>query len=83
MNIQIILPEDISASKSSQEPPVRHCGENIQGNLKVITCGNFDFEIHLSFEGKYLPIILGSEVTKTEYRLCADVDWVRKSKRSN
>jgi hypothetical protein len=83
MNIQIILPEDVSATKSSQEMPVRHCGDRIQGNLKVLTCGNFDFEIHLSFEGMLPPIMLLSEVTNTACRLCADMDRVRKSKKSN
>jgi hypothetical protein len=78
MDIQIILPEDVSASKSNREPLVRHCGDEIQGNLKVVTCGNFDFEIYLSFEGMLVPIILSSEVINIEYRPCTDVDWVRK-----
>jgi hypothetical protein len=51
ISIQIILPEDPLAAKSNGEPTVRHSGDKIRGHLEVITCGTFDFEVSLSFEG--------------------------------
>jgi hypothetical protein len=51
ISAQIILPEDASGAKSGQEPTVRHCGDEIRGHLEVITYGNFEFDIIVSFEG--------------------------------
>jgi hypothetical protein len=51
MDIQILLLEDVSACGSVQTLPARHCGDEIRGSLKVVTCEDFDFEIGLFFEG--------------------------------
>ena len=51
ISIRIILPEDAFAAKSTGEPAVRHSGDEIRGHLEVMTRGNFEFEVGLSFEG--------------------------------
>ncbi|RDL35429.1 uncharacterized protein BP5553_07360 [Venustampulla echinocandica] len=51
MDVRIILPEDTSSAKSSPEPPVRHCGDEIQGHLEVVCNSSFEFSIDISFEG--------------------------------
>ena len=51
ITIQIILPEDAFGAKSAAEPTVRHSGDEIRGHLEVMTCGDFEFEVSLSFEG--------------------------------
>lgn len=58
LNLHIILPEDISTAESSQEPPVRHGGDEISGHLEVMTYGNFQFEIDVSFEGMLYVLVL-------------------------
>ncbi|KUJ10761.1 uncharacterized protein LY89DRAFT_787148 [Mollisia scopiformis] len=49
--IQIVLPEDTLPAKSCGEPAVRHSGDEIRGHLEVTTCGTFNFEVTLAFEG--------------------------------
>jgi hypothetical protein len=79
VNVQIILPEDTPEAKSSQELPVRHCGDEIRGHLEVMAHGNFEFEIDVSFEGLlYIPIPVATDVTKVGSRPRPDLDWVRK-----
>jgi hypothetical protein len=51
ISIQIILQEDTLGAKSNGEPTVRHSGDEIRGHLEVMTRGNFEFEVSLSFEG--------------------------------
>ena len=51
ISIRIVLPEDAFATKSKGEPTVRHSGDEIRGHLEVMTCGNFEFEVSISFEG--------------------------------
>jgi hypothetical protein len=57
VNVQIILPEDTAVAKSSREVPVRHCGDEIRGHLEVMTYGNFEFEIDVSFEGLFYILL--------------------------
>ncbi|KAH8803657.1 hypothetical protein F5884DRAFT_861975 [Xylogone sp. PMI_703] len=47
MKIRIILPEDIDPAKSNLDPPVRHCGDKIEGYLEVTTCRDLEFDIDL------------------------------------
>ena len=50
--IQIVLAEGVTATKSTPPPAVRYSGDDISGHLEVITRGDFQFEISLSFEGE-------------------------------
>lgn len=79
ITVQIILPEDTSAIKSTQKPAVRHCGDEILGYIEVMTCGTFGFNIEVAFEGwlcSSIPFVI--EITKTESRPRPDLDWFRK-----
>jgi hypothetical protein len=51
ISVQIVLSEDLSAMKSIPKSVVRHCGDEILGYLEVVTCGTFEFDIEVSFEG--------------------------------
>ncbi len=51
INVQVILSEDTCSGKWSQEPIVRHGGDEIRGYLEVVTYGNFEFEIKVTIEG--------------------------------
>jgi hypothetical protein len=51
ISVRIVLSEDISTATSTPKPVVRHCGDEILGYLVVITCGTFEFDILVSFEG--------------------------------
>jgi hypothetical protein len=51
MSVQILLAEDSNATKPIGPPSVWHCGQVVDGELEVITDGEFVFEIDVSFEG--------------------------------
>jgi hypothetical protein len=51
ISVGIVLSEDISTATPSPRSVVRHCGDEILGYLEVITCGKFEFDILVSFEG--------------------------------
>ena len=78
VNVRIVLLEDTFATKSRQEAPVWHCGDEIRGHLEVMTRGNFEFEITVSFEGLFdIRIPITTEVTKPTSRLRPDMDRAR------
>jgi hypothetical protein len=81
ISVRIVLSEDISTATPTPEPVVRHCGDEILGYLEVITCGIFEFDVLVSFEGCiYSLIIIMIYVTKVEFRLRPNLDclWFRK-----
>jgi hypothetical protein len=45
------MSEDISTATPTPKSVVRHCGDEILGYLEVITCGTFEFDVLVSFEG--------------------------------
>jgi hypothetical protein len=64
MRIRIVLSEDIHPTNAPPEPPVRHCGDEILGHLEVTTCGKFELELDVSFEGR-LCIVHNIELHST------------------
>jgi hypothetical protein len=51
ISVRIVLSEDISTATPTPKSVVRHCGDEILGYLEVITCGTFEFDVLVSFEG--------------------------------
>ena len=81
ISVRIVLSEDISTATPTPEPVVRHCGDEILGYLEVITCGIFEFDVLVSFEGYiYSLVIIMIYVAKVEFRLRPNLDclWFRK-----
>lgn len=51
VTVEIVLPEDTGATRTTLPQAVRNSGDDIFGHLKVVAGGDFWFEISLSFEG--------------------------------
>ena len=64
MRIRIVLSEDIHSTNTPPKPLVRHCGDEILGYVEVTTCGKFELELDVSFEGR-LYIVHNIELRST------------------
>ncbi len=53
LTVQIHLSRDNETDATAETFPVYHCGEEINGFLRVLTTYDLYFDIVLSFEGYY------------------------------
>ena len=51
MTVHIVLLENSNADRGTQQNPIWHCGQEIDGHLEVVTSRNLVFDIEVSFEG--------------------------------